>query len=63
MSYTITDTARGTEIGRPSTRSDAVAVLGRCGVNAYAAVRLLDQADGLRPDDGVPRPVTVKRED
>jgi hypothetical protein len=26
-------------------------------------MRLLDVADGLRPDDGVPRPVTVKRED
>jgi hypothetical protein len=63
MSYTITDTTRGTTAGWAATRSDAVAVLGYCGVNAYAAVRLLDQADGLRPDDGVPRPVTVKRED
>lgn len=62
MSYTITNT-EGVAVGSASSRVEAVAALGRCGVNVYAAARMLDVADGLRPDDGVPRPVTVKRED
>jgi hypothetical protein len=50
------------ELHRAPNRSAALHHL-RAYVNAYAAVRLLDVADGLRPDDGVPRPVSVVKED
>jgi predicted subunit of tRNA(5-methylaminomethyl-2-thiouridylate) methyltransferase len=62
--YVIRDAAAAAdaELHRAPNRSAALHYLRRH-VNVYAAVRLLDVADGLRPDDGVPRPVTVKRED
>jgi hypothetical protein len=68
--YVVRSTETGKTLRVARTRREAIDELTRPGlldagalVNTYAAVRLLDVADGLRPDDGVPRPVTVKRED
>lgn len=44
-----------------SGREDAIIALGELGINEYAAIRMLDAADGLRPADGVERPYTVER--
>jgi hypothetical protein len=63
MSYVVYDTQIGIELVRAESRAAAIGALRAQGLNAYAAVRLLDVADGLRPDDGVPRPVSVVKED
>lgn len=59
MSYTITDTDTG-ERQNVADRAEAVRVMRDLGLNQYAAIRLLDVADGLAPLD-MPRPVTVER--
>jgi hypothetical protein len=48
-------------IYRAFNRSEAISALGLLGINEYAAIRMIDVADGLRPADGVERPFTVER--
>jgi hypothetical protein len=51
----------GSLIYKVSGREDAIDALGALGINEYAAIRMLDAADGLRPADGVARLYTVER--
>jgi hypothetical protein len=68
MSYTI-KTANGAtlipdshrKVYKATNREDAIIALGELGINEYAAIRMLDTADGLRPADGVKRPYTVEK--
>jgi hypothetical protein len=59
MSYTITDTDTGaTQIA--ADRDAAIRALGELGLNIYAAVQMLDAADGLAPLN-IRRSITVTR--
>ena len=60
MSYTVTNTETGEVVDRPSDRVEAVAFLAER-FNRYAAVCMVDVADGKRPHD-FDRYLTIRKD-